>query len=171
MDKETLEQRLWSLRSDQARAEYLRRYIPLMQKRLEEMKEEALQALGRGRPLDQMPGAGPGDPTALLGMKAAEYALTEDMRAYRDRLGQLRRECALLEARNALTECLLASLPEEGRFLLTRRYVEHMRWPVLAREYEKQFHVDYTEQTLRRRAQRTISGLCGTAEGGEQAAV
>ena len=50
MDRKTLEQKLLCYRSDRARAEYLRRYIPLMEKRLSELKEEALQGIGKALP-------------------------------------------------------------------------------------------------------------------------
>ena len=165
MDKQSLEQRLRRYRSDQVRAEYLRRYIPLMEKRLEEMKEEALRAIGHSLPPGAVRGMpGPGDPTAMLGAKAAEYALTDDMRDFRDRLNSLKRECAMLEAQNALTECLLASLTEEGRFLLSCRYVERMNWSALTKPYEETYRVDYSEQTLRRKIRRTLEELCGTAD-------
>ncbi len=168
MDRQTLEQKLRRYRSDQARAEYLRRYIPLMEKRLEEMKEEALQGIGRTLPPDAVRGgAGAGNPTALLGVKAAEYALTDEMRCCRDRINSLKRECAALEAQNALTECLLSTLTEEGRFLLTRRCMDHASWSALARDYEEKYHIYFTPQTLRRRTVRTLEEMCGTAGNGE----
>ena len=168
MDRQILQEKLWRYRSDQARAEYLRRYIPLMEKRLEEMKEDALRDIGAAQPPDAVRGAsGPGNPTAVLGIRAAEYALSDEIRDFRDRLNGLRRECAALETQNALTECLLSSLPDEGRFLLTCRYVEHVGWEALARRYEERYHVDYSPLTLRRRIRRTLDEMCGTAESGE----
>ena len=138
MDRKTLEQKLWRYRSDQARAEYLRRYIPLMEKRLAELKEEALQGIGKALPPDAVRMAsGLGDPTALLGMRAAE---------------------------NALTDCLLSSLTDESRYLLTERYIKHLSWPELARRYAKHYHVDYTPLTLRRRSAQALDALCGTCE-------
>ena len=122
MDRKTLEQKLLCYRSDRARAEYLRRYIPLMEKRLSELKEEALQGIGRALPPDAVRvSCGPGDPTGRLAVRAAEDALTEEMRLCRDQLNGLRREAAALDAHLSLMECLLASLTEESRFLLTDR--------------------------------------------------
>lgn len=165
MDRKTLEQKLWRYRSDKARAEYLRRYIPLMEKRLAELKEEAFQSIGKALPPDAVRTAsGPGDPTALLGMRAAEDALTEEMRLFRNRLWMLRRESASLDAQLALTDCLLSSLTDESRYLLTERYIKHLSWPELARRYAKHYHVNYTLLTLRRRSAQALDALCGTCE-------
>ncbi len=165
MDRKTLERKLLCYRSDRARAEYLRRYIPLMEKRLSELKEEALQGIGRALPPDAVRvSCGPGDPTGRLAVRAAEDALTEEMRLCRDQLNGLRREAAALDAHLSLMECLLASLTEESRFLLTARYLDRVSWPELARRYQERYRVDYVPLTLRRRCAHAMDALCGTCE-------
>ena len=165
MDRKTLEQRLTRYRADQARAEYLRRYIPLMEKRLAVMKEDALRGLGAARPLNGIRAvAGPGDPTGQLAVRAAENALTEEMRLCRDRLHQLKRECAALEAQLGLTDFLLSSLTEESRFLLTERLIHRVRWQELPQRYQERYGIDYSVVTLRRRVGQALDTLCGTCE-------
>ena len=165
MDRKTLEQKLWRYRSDKGRAEYLRRYIPLMQKRLAELKEEALQGIGKALPPNAVRVySEPGDPTALLGMRAAENTLTEEMRLCRSHLRRLEQESALLDAQLAITECLLSSLTDESRYLLTERYINHLSWPRLARRYAERYKIDYTPLTLRRRSAQALDTLCGTCE-------
>ena len=161
MNRQELEQRLWRLRSDQARASYLNQYIPLLEKRLALMKEDALQAIGSGRPFDSIgQKSGTGDPTAHLALLSADNALTAEMRACRDHLRRLRREQAALAAEMMLTECLLNSLTEEERFLLTQRYGERVSWPRLAERFSAQFGIYYSGQTLRRRTQNALDSLC-----------
>ena len=163
MDRKTLEQKLWRYKSDQARAEYLRRYIPLMEKRLSLLKEEALQGVGKSLPPDAVRvSAGPGDPTARLGIRAAENALTEEMRVCRDRLCWLRQESVSLEAHNALMDFLLSTLTEESRWLISGRYIDHVRWQDLAVRYRERYGIDYSQLTLRRRCAQALDALCGT---------
>lgn len=165
MDRKTLEQKLWSYKSDQARAEYLQRYIPLMEKRLSLLKEEALQNIGKAPALDAVrASAGPGDPTALMAARAAEDALTVEMRDCRDRLCRLRQESAALEAHNELMDCLLSTLTEESCWLVTCRYIDHTSWPVLAARYKERYRIDYSQLTLRRRCTQALDALCGTCE-------
>ena len=165
MDRKTLEQKLWRYKSDQARAEYLRRYIPLMEKRLSLLKEEALQGIGKSLPPDAVRvSAGPGNPTALLAVRAAENALTEEMRLCRDRLCRLRQESESLEAHNALMDFLLSTLTEESRWLLSCRYIDHVSWTVLTERYRERYGIDYSQLTLRRRCVQALDALCGTCE-------
>ena len=164
MDRTELELKLRRYRADQARAEYLHQYIPLMEKRLALMKEEALQAIGCGRPLDTVRvRTNPGDPTGLMGVRAAEDALNEEMRLCRDQLRRLRQESAALDAHLALMDCLLASPSPESRFLLTGRYIDRLTWPAIAARYQQQVRIDYTPLTLRRRTAAAVKGMCGTA--------
>ena len=163
MDRKELEQKLARYRSDRARLDYLRRYIPLMEKRLSLLKEEALQSIGKALPPDAVRvRTGTGDPTATLAIRSAEDALTEDMRLCRDQLVRLRREAAALEAHLALMDCLLASLTEESRFLITARYLDRVSYPELARRYQERFGIDYVPLTLRRRCLQAVDTLCGT---------
>ena len=159
--------RLWRYRSDQARKEYLRGYIPLMEQKLEYLREDAYASIGARR---WMPGgrpSGPGDPTALLAARAAEDALSPEMRACRDQLRKLRREYTELNVWLSMTECMLASLDEESRFLLTARYIDHTRWMTLPDAYHQQFHEYYSENTLRRRLYRALDTLCDAGRSGE----
>ena len=86
------------------------------------------------------------------------------MRLCRDQLNGLRREAAALDAHLSLIECLLASLTEESRFLLTARYLDRVSWPELARRYQERYRVDYVPLTLRRRCAHALDALCGTCE-------
>ena len=162
MDRTGLEQMLWRYNSDKARAEYLRRYIPLMEKKLARLREEALQSIGCAPPPDTVTGGRTGDPTAVFALRAVEEALSDEMRVCRNQLRRLRIECAGLEAQNELTECLLSSLTEESRFLLTERYIEHRRWQDLPGRYQERFGVYYSLITLRRRAAQALDTLCRT---------
>ena len=164
MDRKTLEQKLSRYKSDQARAEYLRRYIPLMEKRLSLLKEEALQGIGKAQPPDaiRVP-VGPGDPTGRLAALAAEDALTEEMRLCRDNLRRLRQESQALEAHNALMDFLLSTLTEEGRWLVSGRCIDRLSWPVMASRYKERYGTDYSQLTLRRRCVHALDALCGTS--------
>ena len=84
------------------------------------------------------------------------------MRLCRDQLVRLRREAAALEAHLALMDCLLASLTEESRFLITARYLDRVSYPELARRYQERFGIDYVPLTLRRRCLQAVDTLCGT---------
>ena len=165
MNRTEMEQALWRTRSDQARAEYLSKYIPLMEKRLAQMKEEALQGLGRGVCWEMPPrGGSPGDPTAQMALKAADYTMTEEMRMCRDRLRVLKKEAAALEAKLSMTQWLLETLTEESRFLLTERLIRHTRWQELPERYQERFGEYYAVLTLRRRVAQALDTLCCMSE-------
>ena len=164
MDRKTLEQKLLCYRSDRARAEYLRRYIPLMEKRLSELKEEALQGIGRALPPDAVRvSCGSGDPTGRLAVRAAEDALTEEMRLCRDRLARMKDDYAALAAQLSMTDWLLATLPEESRFLVTARLADRLRWEDLPPRYHARFGIYYSVMTLRRRCAEAVDALCQTS--------
>ena len=77
--------RLERYRSDQARMEYLRKFIPLMEKKLAILRREAFAAIGARPDMSVLCGTDTSDPTARMGILAAEDALTADMRLCRGR--------------------------------------------------------------------------------------
>ncbi len=166
MERQMMEQRLWRNRSDRARLEYLQRCIPLMRERLERLKADELQAIGRAPAMDAVRRGGVGDPTAALALKAAEYTLTDEMRLCAAQLRRMAREAAELEAQLAITDFLLATLPDESRFLLTQRCIEHTRWQDLTERYQARYGVYLSGMSLRRHMNQALDALCQTGQDG-----
>ena len=152
--------RLERYRSDRARMEYLRKFIPLMEKKLAILRREAFAAIGARPDMSVLCGTDTSDPTARMGILAAEDALTADMRLCRDQLKRLRQEHSVLSARLSMADCLLSLLSEEDRFLLTARYIEHTRWTRIPGKYQERFGEYFSETTLRRRMNQAVDGLC-----------
>ena len=151
--------RLERYRSDRARMEYLRKFIPLMEKKLAILRREAFASLGARPDMAAAPGSGHADPTAMMGVRAAEDALDADMRACSQQLKRLRQEHSVLSARLSMTDCLLSLLGEEERFLVTERYIGHTRWTRLPDRYRERFGEYYSETTLRRRLRQAVEDL------------
>ena len=133
-----------------------------MEKKLETLKEDALREIGRA-PAPGTVRRPCGDPTALLGLKAAENALNEEMRLCRDRLAHMKDDYAALAAQLSLTDWLLATLPEESRFLVTARLADRVRWEDLPPRYHARFGIYYSVMTLRRRCAEAVDALCQTS--------
>ena len=164
MDTTTLEQSLKRLRTDRARAEYLRRLIPLQEKRLEMLKEDERHAKGHALPPDIPRQAGAvGNPTAATAIRLLEDSATAEIRVCARQLRELKREALALETHLGLMDCLLGGLTEEDRFLVTERLIGHGRWPAVAERYEIQFGLYCGLSTLRRRLRLTLQSLCRAA--------
>lgn len=53
-------------------------------------------------------------------------------------------------------EAWLDLLPEEKAFILRQKYIERYSWTKIARVYAEKYKIDYSPDTIRRKAKRAI---------------
>ncbi len=148
------------LASERQRLRYLEGVLPLLGRRLREMKQEVYGGIRVTQNWSFLPGrANPGDPTAALAARAAEIALQDEYRQMEKRVRDMERERSALRRRQELLACGLRALPEEQRFLVETKIMDGRSWPETEDLYEKTYGYRLHRDTLRRRVGQAVKAL------------
>ena len=151
------------LASERQRLRYLEGVLPLLGRRLREMRREVYGGIRVTQSWSSLPGRpGRADPTAAVAARAAEIENQEEYRRTEQRIRALTQERDLLRRRKDLFDCCLTALPEEQRFLIEAKVLEEKSWTDVEKLYENRYGIHLHRDTLRRRlhtAVQTISDI------------
>ena len=148
------------LASERQRLRYLEGVLPLLGRRLREMRREVYGGIRVTQSWSFLPGrTGPGDATAALAARAADIALQDEYRQLEKRIRDMDRERSVLRRRQELLACGLRALPEEQRFLVETKIMDGRSWPETEDLYEKAYGLRLHRDTLRRRVGQAVNAL------------
>ena len=160
---------LKTFRDEKGRLAYLETLVPLLIRRLREMRQDSTAGPRVTQSWSFLPRAGIiADPTGACAARAADLEQSEEYRAVQRRLQALCAERERLRRRVQLADCCLAALGDESRFLVEARLVDGRSWPQTETLYRQRYGVDYSSDTLRRKlraACRTLENITAGAPG------
>ena len=156
--------------SERRRLAYLEGVIPLLARRLRELRQESPYASIRvtQRWADITSSCRfPGDPTAAVAVRAADAAGQAELRETERRLRDLTFEKETLLRRQEWADCFLRALAEDQQFLVETRLLQGQPWSRVETQYEARFGVRYHRDTLRRRLAAAVQMLNGVTRWAE----
>ena len=146
--------------SERRRLMYLESLIPLLQKKLREMKEPAYGSIRLTQNWDFLPGgAAPGNPTAAVAIRAADAENQTEYREAEEHLRAMIRERDALRGRQELFSCCLRALPEEQRFLVEAKLLEEKTWQEVETLYASRYGASPHRDTLRRHLRLALNAM------------
>ena len=146
--------------SERRRLMYLEGLIPLLQKKLREMKGNAFGSLRVTQSWAFMPrGTAVPDPTAAAAVQAAEAEHQAEYRQTQERLRALILERERLRAHQELFTCCLRALPEQHRFLVEAKLMEDRPWREVETLYAARYGSSPHRDTLRRHLHQAVQTM------------
>ena len=146
--------------SERRRLSYLDSLIPLLEKRLRELRTDSpyevrVTANWSGMP----PRPGYGDPTAAAALRAIRSDFQAEVRQTGQKFHSLALEREQLLGRQARASCYLNALTADERYLIEARVIRNTPWTRVEQEYEARFGLRYHRDTLRRRLDSAVRTL------------
>lgn len=152
MQPEQVLSMLRSYRGCAARITHIRCEIQMEKARLKWLEETAVEDMQHvTASLTGMPRSGRiGDQSANIAVKLADGYETDEVKQTRRRILDLEANARILELTSAFVEAWLSGLTQKERFVIERRTIDGMTWECVAEDYEKEFGVHYSKDTVRR---------------------